>query len=59
MYAWGWGKYGQTGLGDRSNRRFPEPVECDVRPGADSFFTQVRNAVLYFHFPKFALSVFV
>jgi hypothetical protein len=41
MYAWGWGKYGQTGLGDRSNRRFPEPVECDVRPGADSFFTQV------------------
>jgi alpha-tubulin suppressor-like RCC1 family protein len=41
MYAWGEGKSGQTGLGSRNMERFPIAVDCEVRPGADSFFTQV------------------
>lgn len=41
MYSWGWGKYGQTGLGERSNHRFPEEIMVEPKSGVDLFFTQV------------------
>lgn len=26
LYGWGWGRYGNLGLGDRNDRLFPEKV---------------------------------
>ena len=32
LYGWGWGRYGNLGLGDRNDRLFPEKVSAvDVR----------------------------
>ena len=32
LYGWGWGRYGNLGLGDRNDRSTPEKVTVDVRP---------------------------
>lgn len=30
LYGWGWGRYGNLGLGDRNDRLVPEKVSADV-----------------------------
>jgi len=30
LYGWGWGRYGNLGLGDRNDRLLPEKVTVDV-----------------------------
>lgn len=30
LYGWGWGRYGNLGLGDRSDRPVPEKVSLEV-----------------------------
>jgi len=30
LYGWGWGRYGNLGLGDRNDRLLPEKVTIDV-----------------------------
>lgn len=30
LYGWGWGRYGNLGLGDRNDRCIPEKVSVDV-----------------------------
>jgi alpha-tubulin suppressor-like RCC1 family protein len=32
LYGWGWGRYGNLGLGDRNDRCIPEKVSVDVCP---------------------------
>jgi alpha-tubulin suppressor-like RCC1 family protein len=32
LYGWGWGQYGNLGLGDTNNRLIPEKVNIDVCP---------------------------
>lgn len=41
LLSFGWGKYGQTGLGERGNKRFPEDISVEPKAGVDSFFVQV------------------
>lgn len=46
LYGWGWGRYGNLGLGDRNDRLFPEKVSavhvCE--------FQFLRRNSLYYHF---------
>ena len=32
VYSWGWAKYGQLGLGTRTNQRYPVQVKCENNP---------------------------
>jgi len=39
LYGWGWGRYGNLGLGDRKDRLIPEKVlHTDVCPQFFVFF---------------------
>lgn len=32
LYGWGWGRYGNLGLGDTNDRLIPEKLNIDVCP---------------------------
>lgn len=46
LYGWGWGRYGNLGLGDRNDRLFPEKVssvEVNYLIWLSLFFPQFKS----------------
>lgn len=44
LYGWGWGRYGNLGLGDRNDRLIPEKVlQTDVCPKFLVFCFKIFN----------------
>ncbi|CAK9167914.1 unnamed protein product [Ilex paraguariensis] len=52
LYGWGWGRYGNLGLGDRNDRLFPEKVSIVNGPVSKVL---AQQATLIFWFEIFEL----
>ncbi|PHT48264.1 Ultraviolet-B receptor UVR8 [Capsicum baccatum] len=51
LYGWGWGRYGNLGLGDRNDRLVPEKVSANVDACSYVQQEESRQGVMLYEAP--------